>query len=1391
MALGTKWGPVCHPCSREFMTSDDPPPTVDTPPSGRPLRSPARDASSDSEEADIRAESAADMPVPFDRVQAACQTFTAEWQAGGQTDLPSYLVKVAKDDQATLLRNLLEYEIHKRREHGESPRAEDYLDQLPKDTAIIRQVFLETSRLSLTGDQLPATEEFPRGQLPASRLGDFRLVRELGRGGMGSVFEAVHVQRGHRVALKTLPAVTPETLHRFKREFRLAAELVHPNLVSLHTLESDGGQYFITMDMVAGLDFRSWLRPGNILDDQRLRAALPQLIAAVMALHAQGVVHRDLKPHNVLVTPEGRVVVLDFGLVAELAGATATLGKIAGTPTYMAPEQAAGQSVGPPADWYAVGVMLYEALAGRLPFQSTDVWEVLRQKQERDAPPLPDDPPPPAKLGELCMKLLARTPADRPDPLEIAGVVQTRIAASVQPTGSTDELIGRETHLAALGEARDTMQRTGQPVTVFISGRSGEGKTSLAERFLAPVRQSSVVVLSGRCYDRESVPFKALDALIGALTDHLRSLPSDKAAQLSPDDIGMLARLFPELNRCEVIATAPSGRIDAIDQHQIRARAFGALRLLLERISQRAPIVIFIDDLQWGDEDSARALFEVLRPPDAPQVLFLGSYRSDEADDSPFLTEWRELQRVNDTDLDQREVGVGPLSLEQSTLLVLNQLDLDNDTVRRRAVQFHAQTGGNPFLLTELVGCFDPESNSFHATNIHGVLDQKLATLPAEAQPLLEAVSVSGQALDIDEAVAAADLASSYDDTLISMRNSRLLRMVGSKVDTYHDRIRHAILDKLASTTRQDLHARLANVIEERAGGLTAAEIDALLTGGELSDAEPLPRIYDLAYHWDAAKDTRKALAYGMAAAGQARGQCALEVAAEQYALAERNASNAPKAVRFRIARGRGEALMLMGHYDQAALELDRALPLAELQYDTADVIGLKGALARNAGMIADSIDHLEDAIGRLDVLVPRTALGLCWGIAKEVAVQAVHTVMPGRLHRRPPDRVADLCNWLLGQVEYCYYMNSVPKLLWASMVGLNRAERVPKSSSLALQYFVHANDMAVLGWHARAEKYYRASVDLGQQLNDRRLAALPVSHHSLGSLAAAKYETGIAKARIAKELLSKIEDAELQGAQLFLAMNLYYSGELAEATKEAQEGLHACVRHQVHYVSIVMLSLYVRSCLGQAPFEQLVGSVSLLPGNRVGQTSLFMAEGYWHAHHNRTGEALTAFEQAWDLCKKSQCLTTFNMSVVSDLASSLRRHSETLEAKRSNTGDVRRRWQRMAHLANRLSWFLPPERPHALRELSLAYAHRGRIKKALKLIAKSCRIAEHQNAAYEYAQSLLVMGQLGKQAGDASADDQIRTAQSKLDEIKGAVRDAMQSSEADDGTRSIATSPQ
>src|SRR5262249_22458425 len=155
------------------------------------------------------------------------------------------------------------------------------------------------------------------------------------------------------------------------------------------------------------------------------------------------------------------------------------------------------------------------------------------------------------------------------------------------------------------------------------------------------------------------------------LSSYLRSLPEVDAALLLPDDMSLLVQVFPVLERVEVVAKAPRSRVAGLDEHQVRQRAFRALRELLWRLGSRRSVLWFIDDLQWGDADSAKALFEVLRPPEAPAVLFLGTYRSDEADASPFLRAWKELQRTHQVDLERRDVCVGPLSVEECTQLVI------------------------------------------------------------------------------------------------------------------------------------------------------------------------------------------------------------------------------------------------------------------------------------------------------------------------------------------------------------------------------------------------------------------------------------------------------------------------------------------------------------------------------------------------------------------------------------------------------------------------------------------------------------------------------------------------------------------------------------------------
>jgi serine/threonine protein kinase len=203
----------------------------------------------------------------------------------------------------------------------------------------------------------------------------FRIERRLGEGGMGVVYEAFDLERNLPVALKTLRGLTPDGLLRFKQEFRLLRDLVHPNFVRLHELHTFGEWWFFTMELVDGRDVLEHVRghpsdetmetgvghrpPARVpvtrrgeplgraretvgFDEPRLRAAMAQLARALTALHARGLVHRDIKPHNILVGRDNRIVLLDFGIMVDPDKRMSSENLVVGTSDYMAPEQAAG-----------------------------------------------------------------------------------------------------------------------------------------------------------------------------------------------------------------------------------------------------------------------------------------------------------------------------------------------------------------------------------------------------------------------------------------------------------------------------------------------------------------------------------------------------------------------------------------------------------------------------------------------------------------------------------------------------------------------------------------------------------------------------------------------------------------------------------------------------------------------------------------------------------------------------------------------------------------------------------------------------------------------------------------------------------------------------------------
>ena len=395
----------------------------------------------------------------------------------------------------------------------------------------------------------------------------FTLVRRLGTGGMGVVYEAYDQERGELIALKTMRRVDPIALVWFKQEFRALSDITHPNLVNLYELFAVEDRWFFTMELVEGTDLVTYVKsrpepvsfrvvvrhaPGEdetshgpglcpahetesrhtrLFDEARLRDALGQLAQGIDVLHQAGKLHRDIKPPNVLVTAEGRVVLLDFGLTADLeslARQQAVDRQIVGTVGHMSPEQSAGRSITAASDWYSVGVMLYEAMTGRLPFTGpADEVIVAKQMQSPAAPDalalgLPED------LVRLCTALLDRDPAKRPTGRDVIAQLRGEVPAAVDAPELSRPLplIGRSRHRRVLEELFASLGRRATE-SIFVFGRTGTGKTTLIRSFLDEhVANDDAVVLSGRCYERESVPYKALDSLIDALARYLKSLPA-------------------------------------------------------------------------------------------------------------------------------------------------------------------------------------------------------------------------------------------------------------------------------------------------------------------------------------------------------------------------------------------------------------------------------------------------------------------------------------------------------------------------------------------------------------------------------------------------------------------------------------------------------------------------------------------------------------------------------------------------------------------------------------------------------------------------------------------------------------------------------------------------
>ena len=291
--------------------------------------------------------------------------------------------------------------------------------------------------------------------------GRYRVLGHLGSGGMGAVYRAEHVHMRKTVALKVLHrelSRVDEVVARFEREAVAAGHIEHPNVVAASDFgKLDDGSFYLVLEYVDGESLRALIDKGPLPHARTVEIAR-QTALALRAAHALGIVHRDLKPDNVMLVSDGsgadRVKVLDFGIArVTLPGSapdTTNLtraGVIMGTVAYMSPEQATGQEVDGRTDLYALGVMLYEMIAGHPPFQAELLTQVLARQLTEPPPPLP--PGTPSALSALVLDLMEKSANNRPESAEV--VLERLGALTVTPSGRVGAPLRDRRRLALLG----------------------------------------------------------------------------------------------------------------------------------------------------------------------------------------------------------------------------------------------------------------------------------------------------------------------------------------------------------------------------------------------------------------------------------------------------------------------------------------------------------------------------------------------------------------------------------------------------------------------------------------------------------------------------------------------------------------------------------------------------------------------------------------------------------------------------------------------------------------------------------------------------------------------------------------------------------------------------
>jgi len=1151
---------------------------------------------------------------------------------------------------------------------------------------------------------------------------------------------------------------------RLLHDAELRSKIAFPGLAPVWDFGRFGEDIYVASPYVDGLrlDFR--LAEGPLPVDEILDLAI-QLFAILRELHERSMLHGNIMPSNVLLTPdvEPGMSLVGFGAAQRFAPDRLDDQEEIRVVRYMSPEEAGSIDcdVGPPSDLYSAGVVLFECLTGSPPFSGKTASAILREHLTARVPDLRSlDGSIPRELNEIVQRLLRKDPQDR---YQTAAAVESDLRTISRAfrsgedielvVGATDHrntltepaLVARTAELQQLEHALDATNQ-GMGDLVYVEGKSGSGKSRLLLESVKLARARGQLVLRGQGkYQVGQHPFEMFHGIADGLLAANEENPELGARIRSAlgDLSGALVLALPKLH--SLLGPADDG--NTVPEDFRENTTIEALSRLLEAIgSQDHPAFIILDDCQWADAVTYRLLRRWASKGNTGvrHTSLLASFRSEDVGEEHALRQFHPdchviLKPFNDHEVAQLAESMAG-SLPERALATVQRLSGGSPFMASAVLRGLVETKA---LLPTAIGwqvdasALEDLQSSKEAAE---VLARRIELLPVDTVSLLTLGAVLGKefSLDVVAYLSSADAAEAIR-SLDQARDRNLIwaRADGAHFVFIHDQIRSALLRKTPPERLQQLHLQAAEYYER----------------------EQSSRVSAIAYHYDRANEIQRATKFALLAAEQARQQFSLEIAEEQYRIARRGGQHFPDAVRFRIAEGLGDTLMLRGKYTEAEPLFHEAATLAKDDLAKAKVQIKQADLWFKRGDMERATLGFEITLRTLGWYVPTNLVMIVALLVWEAVAQVLHTWFPKlllhRMHRLPTESER-LAITLCSKLAYAYWFcRTKVQCLWMHLRGLNQAERYLPTSELAHVYSEHAPAMSLIPMFSRAIRYAEKSLALRRQFRDVWGEGQTLSFYSCVLYYASRFSECIEKGRESVRLLERTGDYwQVHISQYQVAASLYHLGDFEGALEEARESHRSGLELGDEHASSIILDVWARAARESIP-QALIDREQERKQQAVQSSSqIAIAAGIAALYRKEWDSAIAHLERACSVAFKAGVINAYTLPASAWLATAYRERAQSLQtyAPRACRSDLRTA-TKAARRYIKLSRLCENDLPRALRELALIHAMHGKHRQAKRLLDESVAKARSQRAKFELAQSLKLLGEIGPILGATNTE--------------------------------------